>query len=179
MKVLVADDDAVSRALLQLILGKLGYEPVITSSGREALGVIKKEEIPILLTDWQMPDLDGPEVCRRLRAPGRRIYTYVILVTTLSRKNKLLEGIDAGADDFLTKPIDIDELSARLRVAERIVGLQKEMRQMEGLLSICMHCKKIREGKEWVQVDHYIAQHTATTFSHGLCPDCLKKQIAD
>jgi phosphoserine phosphatase RsbU/P len=179
VKVLVADDDAVSRAALEMILRRLGYEPVITSSGREALGVITREEIPILITDWRMPDIDGPELCRRLRAPGRHVYTYVILATTHSRKSKYMEGIEAGADDFLSKPIDVDELAARLKVGERIVAMQREMRQMEGLLCICMRCKKIREGAAWVQVEEYVGARTATSFSHGLCPECLKTQIAD
>jgi DNA-binding response OmpR family regulator len=177
MKVLVADDDLVSRTILDRLLRRLGYEPVLTASGREALAQIMREEIPLLVTDWQMPDIDGPELCRRLRAPGRKVYTYIILLTTLSGKSRYLEGIEAGADDFLTKPVDGDELGARLKVGERIVGLQKEVRQMEGLLSICMHCKKIREGQSWVPVDEYVAGRTATSFSHAFCPECLQRQI--
>jgi len=179
MRVLVADDEAVSRAVLDDMLRQLGYEPVLTTNGREALAKIAREEIPILITDWHMPDLDGPELCRRLRAPGRRVYTYVIMVTAGSGTTNYLAGIDAGADDFLTKPVDSDELAARLKVGERIVGLQKEMRQMEGLLSICMHCKKIRQGADWVPVDEYVAARTATSFSHGLCPQCVARQMAD
>ena len=179
MKVLVADDDLVSRKILDVVLRKLGYEPVLTENGREALAAIMREEIPLLVTDWNMPDIDGPELCRRLRAPGRKVYTYVILLTTHSGKSKYLEGLQAGADDFMTKPVDEDELAARLKVGERIVALQKEMRQMEGLLSICMHCKKIREGEKWVPVERYVASRTATQFSHGLCPDCLKLQMAE
>jgi DNA-binding response OmpR family regulator len=179
MKVLVADDDLISRTILAQILRRLGYEAILTASGREALASIQREEVPLLITDWQMPDIDGPELCRRLRAPHRKVYTYVILLTTLSGKSKFLEGLEAGADDFITKPVDQDELAARLKVGERIVGLQKEMRQMEGLLSICSHCKKIREGKAWVPVDEYVAGKTATSFSHAFCPECLQKQIAD
>jgi DNA-binding response OmpR family regulator len=99
-----------------------------------------------------MPDIDGLELCRRLRAPNRKVYTYIILLTSMTGKNRYLEGLEAGADDFLTKPVDKDELAARLKVGERIIGLQKEMRQMQGLLSICMLCKKIREarsGSRW------------------------------
>lgn len=177
MKVLVADDDLVQRTILDKLLRKLGYEPVLTANGREAMAQIVREEIPLLVTDWQMPDIDGPELCRRLRAPGRKVYTYAILLTTLSGKSKFLEGLEAGADDFLTKPVDGDELAARLKVGERIVALQKELRQMEGLLSICMVCKKIREGPGWVPVDEYVAGKTATSFSHALCPVCMKVQI--
>ncbi len=177
MKVLVADDDLVSRIILDKVLRRLGYDPVLTANGREAMARIEREEIPLLVTDWKMPDVDGLELCRMLRAPGRKVYTYVVLLTTYSGKSRYLEGLEAGADDFLTKPVDGDELAARLKVGERIVALQKEVRQMEGLLSICMHCKKIREGESWVPVDEYVAGRTATSFSHAFCPECLQRQI--
>jgi sigma-B regulation protein RsbU (phosphoserine phosphatase) len=177
MKVLIADDDPVARAIVEKIVRDRGYEPVVTEGGRAAMAAITKEEIPLLVTDWNMPDVDGLELCRRIRAPQRKAYTYVILLTTQSGRKKLLEALDAGIDDFLTKPVDADELAARLRSGERIIAMQKELRQMQGLLSICMYCKKIREGKEWVPVDRYVADHTATSFSHGLCPECLKRQM--
>lgn len=179
MKVLVADDNRVSRLLLERILRNLGYDPVLTEDGRSAFATIVREEIPLLVTDWNMPEMDGLELCRRLRAPSRRVYTYVILLTMMSGKSNYLEGLAAGADDFMTKPVDADELAARLKVGERIVGLQKEMRQLEGLLSMCMLCKKIRDGTEWVPVDHYVSTRTATSFSHGFCPECLKIQMAE
>lgn len=179
MKVLVADDDAVSRTVLGKILQTLGYEPILTVNGREALARIQREEIALLVTDWQMPDLDGPELCRRLRVPSRTAYTYIILLTALSGKNRYLEGLEAGADDFITKPVDPDELAARLKVGQRIIAMQKELRKMEGLLSICGVCKKVRDGKSWVPVEQYVAGRTATSFSHSLCPECMAKQIAD
>ena len=179
MKVVLAEDSDVQRMFLTNVLQKLGYEPVPTAHGREALACIQREEIPLLISDWQMPNMDGLELCRRLRAPNRKVYTYIILLTSMSGKSNYLEGLAAGADDFLTKPVDPDELAARLKVGERIIGLQKEMRVMQGLLSICMHCKKIREGKEWVPVDAYVTGKTATTFSHAFCPECMQKQIAD
>jgi len=178
MKVLAADDDRISRAILETILRNLEYEPVMVDSGRAALSALIREEIPLLVTDWNMPDVNGLELCRRLRDPHRKVYTYVILLTVMSGKGKYLEGLAAGADDFMTKPIDPDELAARLKVGERIVGLQKEMRQMQGLLSICMMCKRIREDQTWVPVDAYVAARTATSFSHGFCPDCFTKATA-
>jgi DNA-binding response OmpR family regulator len=178
MKVLVAEDSNVQRMFLANVLHKLGYETVLTTNGREALAVIHREEIPLLVSDWQMPGLDGLGLCRLLRAADRKVYTYIILLSSASGKKSYLEGLDAGADDFLSKPVDSDELAARLKVGERIIGLQKEMRQMQGLLSICMHCKKIREGKEWVPVDSYVSVRTATSFSHAFCPECLEKQNA-
>ena len=177
MKVLVAEDSATQRSFLEIVLKKLGYEPVLTSNGREAMARIQREEISLLITDWQMPDIDGLELCRRLRAPNRKVYTYIILLTSMAGKVHYLEALEAGADDFLTKPVDPDELAARLKGGQRIVALQKEMRQLEGLLSICSHCKKIREGKDWIAVDEYVTAKSAASFSHGFCPDCLKKQI--
>src|SRR5258708_16101279 len=104
MKVLVAEDDAIARTLLGKILQTLGYQPILTVNGREALACIRREEIALLVTDWQMPDIDGPELCRRLRAPSRKAYTYIILLTALSGKSRYIEGLEAGADDFITKP---------------------------------------------------------------------------
>jgi DNA-binding response OmpR family regulator len=179
MKVLVADDDRISRAVLDTILRNLQYEPVVTENGRRALAALVREEIPLVITDWNMPEMDGLELCRRLRDPSRKVYTYVILLTVRSGKSNYLEGLAAGADDFMTKPVDPSELAARLKVGERIVGLQKEMRQMQGLLSICMLCKKIREGEEWIPVDSYIGARTATSFSHGFCPECFKKEMGE
>lgn len=176
-RVLVAEDDRVTRAILDRVLRTLGYQPILTENGRAALTALVRDEIPLLVTDWNMPDLDGLELCRRLRAPQRKVYTYVIVLTVMSGKSKYLEAFAAGADDFMTKPVDPDELAARLKVGERIVGLQKEMRQMQGLLSICMLCKKIRDGEQWVPVDSYVAARTAISFTHGFCPDCFRKEM--
>jgi DNA-binding response OmpR family regulator len=177
MKVLVAEDGVTLRTILGDTLQALGYEPILTENGREALACIQREEIALVITDWQMPDMDGLELCRRLRAPNRKAYTYVILITGLAGKSRYLEGLKAGADDFIAKPVDADELAARLKVGERIVAMQRELRQIEGLLSICGVCKKIRDGQSWVPVEEYVAGRTAATFSHALCPECLAKQI--
>jgi len=179
VKVLIADDDPVARAIVEQIVRRLGYESLAVDGGRPALAAVMREEIPLVVTDWNMPDIDGVELCRRLRASGRQVYTYVLMLTTQSGKKKVLEALDAGVDDFMTKPVDADELAARLKTGERIIALQKEMRQMEGLLSICMRCKKIREGKAWVPVDQYVTEHTATSFSHAFCPECLKQQMTE
>lgn len=179
MKVLVAEDDVSARTLLGKILQTLRYEPILTVNGREALACIEREEIPLLITGWQMPDVDGPELCRRLRVPSRKAYTYIILLSSLPGKSRYVEGLEAGADDFISKPVDPDELAARLKAGQRLIAMQKEIRQMEGLLSICGLCKRIREDKSWVPVDQYVAGRTATSFSHALCPECFAKQVAD
>src|SRR5260370_42074246 len=100
MKVLVADDEVISRTILENVLRRLGYEPTLTANGREALARIQREEIPLLITDWQMPDIDGLELCRRLPAPGRKGYTDPIRLTSRSGKANYLAGLDAGGGAF-------------------------------------------------------------------------------
>jgi phosphoserine phosphatase RsbU/P len=131
-----------------------------------------------LISDWMMPDINGLELSQRIRSAGRTRYTYIILLTVLGGKESYLEGMDAGADDFMTKPFDKDQLGSRLRVAERVLALQEEVRQLEGLLPICMYCKKIRDEKEqWSQIEQYIDARTDASFSHSICPDCYDTEV--
>jgi two-component system cell cycle response regulator len=125
MKVLIAEDDRDSRELLSWLLEKLGYQVVSTDNGRDAWEAFRQDSIRLVISDLLMPEVDGLELCRRIRASKTPKYTYVILLTALIGKKDYLEGMDAGADDFVTKPFDPDELKARLRVAERIVALQE------------------------------------------------------
>ena len=184
MKILIAEDNNASLNLLSTALTKLGYDVIETEDGREAWGAFQQEHIPIIISDWMMPDIDGLELCRMVRAEHRTKYTYFILLTALEGKGSYLVGMNAGADDFITKPLDIEQLVTRLRVAERILQLQSEVKQLEGLLPICMYCKKIhddqynennREG--WVRVEDYVASRTDAKFSHGSCPDCYETQV--
>ncbi len=173
MRILVAEDDPLARRVLTSVLEGLGHEVTATPDGREAWGTFERQSFPVVISDWMMPGLDGLELCRRIRLADRTKYTYIILLTALGGKAHYLEGMEAGADDFLTKPLDADELRVRLRVAERILGLQAEVRQLEGLLPICSYCKRIRDEKnEWTRMEAYIASRTDATFTHGVCPDC-------
>lgn len=178
MNVLVADDDSVSRLLLGGTLKKFGHAVVATENGREAWATFQREHFPILISDWVMPELDGLELCRLIRSEQRAKYTYIILLTSLGGKDNYLAGMDAGADDFITKPFDSDQLNARLRVAERVLGLQERMKQLEGLLPICAWCKKIRDQRNsWIPIEQYIAVRTDTSFSHGICRECLETKV--
>jgi DNA-binding response OmpR family regulator len=125
MKVLIAEDDRDSRELISWLLEKLGYHVVATDNGKDAWEAFRHGSFRLVISDLLMPELDGLELCRRIRAAKTQKYTYVILLTALIGKKDYLEGMDAGADDFVTKPFDPDELKARLRVAERIVALQE------------------------------------------------------
>ena len=125
MKVLIAEDDRDSRELLSWLLEKLGYQVVATENGKQAWEAYRREKFRLVISDLLMPDVDGLELCRRIRSVNNPQYTYIILLTALIGKRDYLEGMEAGADDFITKPFDPDELKARLRVAERIIAIQE------------------------------------------------------
>ena len=125
MKILIAEDDRDSRELLSWLLQKLGYQVVATTNGKEAWEAFRRGRFRLVISDVLMPELDGLELCRRIRKHKQSKYTYVLIVTALIGKKDYLEGMEAGADDFVTKPFDPDELKARLRVAERIISFQE------------------------------------------------------
>jgi DNA-binding response OmpR family regulator len=127
-RILVAEDDAVSRELIKARLANWGYEVVVTQSGSEAMAEFRKKDAPSLaILDWMMPDMDGLEVCRRVREADRMV--YIILLTARGGKENLIEGLSAGADDYLIKPFDKDELHARLLVGVRVMELQAALAQ--------------------------------------------------
>ena len=129
MNILVADDDAVSRCMLEATLKKWGYDVVVAEDGAQVWEVLKAEDAPQLaILDWVMPGLDGPQICRKVRHLGDQRYIYLLLLTAKSEKEDLVKGLDAGADDFLTKPFDAQELRARLRAGIRILELQETLR---------------------------------------------------
>ena len=128
MKTLIAEDDDVTRLLLAAALTKLGHEVRQANNGREAWDAWHKGEFSFIISDWMMPDLDGLEFCRRVRAERRADYTYIVLLTARSGKTNYLEAMTAGADDFITKPFEKEAFAARVRVAERILGLHANLR---------------------------------------------------
>jgi two-component system cell cycle response regulator len=131
MRILIADDSIVSRHLLDATLRKWGYDVVIACDGTEALNVLQAAEAPrVAILDWVMPGLTGPEVCKRVRARAKdedSDYTYILLLTSKSQREDLIEGMESGADDYLTKPFDQHELKVRLRAGTRIIDLQREL----------------------------------------------------
>ncbi len=122
-RILVAEDDAVSRELICARLTKWGYEVLVTQNGAEAMTELRKKDAPSLaILDWMMPGMDGLEICRRVREVDRVL--YIILLTARGSKAHLVEGLGAGADDYLIKPFDKDELQARILVGLRVMALQ-------------------------------------------------------
>jgi two-component system cell cycle response regulator len=128
VKILIADDSIVSRHLLEATLRKWGYEVMVACDGAEALQILEREDAPaLIILDWMMPGMTGLEVCQRIRQRGSEPYIYILLLTSKSQKEDLIEGMDAGADDYITKPFDQSELQVRLRAGTRLVDLQAQL----------------------------------------------------
>jgi two-component system, cell cycle response regulator len=128
VKILIADDSIVSRHLLEATLRKWGYDVMVACDGAEALELLQREDAPaLIILDWMMPGMTGVEVCRSIRKRDGEPYTYILLLTSKSQKEDLIEGMEAGADDYLTKPFDQNELQVRLRAGIRLVDLQTQL----------------------------------------------------
>jgi len=192
MKILVAEDDSVSRLLLESILREWGYDVAATTNGLAAWDALRTPGAPrMAIVDWQMPGLDGLELCRRVRSSPATESVYVLLLTGKGGTENIVLGLRAGANDYLTKPFDLDELSARLNVGRRVVELQQslaervaelertlaQVKRLEGMIPICAWCKKVRNDRNyWQQVEEYLGQYGQVRFSHGICPECFAER---
>ncbi|MEO8594148.1 MAG: diguanylate cyclase [Candidatus Solibacter sp.] len=141
MRVLAAEDNPVFQAMLKTMLTKWGYQAVIARNGNEACRVLEGEDPPRLaILDWMMPGMDGVEICRKLRSSNREPYIYILLLTARTEAQDLIEGMNAGADDYLTKPFNAHELRVRLNAGRRILDLQEELvRTREALRQQATH----------------------------------------
>lgn len=193
MTILIAEDDSVTRKLLESILIRWGYVVIVTCDGNEAWKAIQDGNVPdVAILDWIMPRMDGLELCRKIRSKYFNKPIYIIMLTVKGQKNDIIEGLSNGADDYITKPFDRDELGARLHAGVRILELQMDLanhineledalskvKQLQGLIPICSYCKKIRDDRNyWQQVEEYITRHSEAKFSHGVCPECYKNIV--
>lgn len=191
MKILIAEDDMTSRRLLEVILKRLDYDIVVTHDGTEAWEALRQADAPqVAILDWMMPGMDGVQVCRRIRQEKTGIPTYIIMLTTRDSREDIIQGLEAGANDYVTKPFDASELHARIQVGRRVLELETtleervrelqetivQLKSLQGLLPICMHCHKIHDDRaSWQRLEQYIEAHTDARFSHGICPECEKK----
>jgi sigma-B regulation protein RsbU (phosphoserine phosphatase) len=179
MKILIAEDDFVSVKVLQLSLEREGHDVVVAGDGEEAWKLFDSNPVRVIVSDWMMPGMDGLELCRKVRARPNTDYTYFIMLTAINTGRESLRcAMDAGVDDFLSKPLDREVVSMRLRVADRILEYARQIRILKELLPICMYCKRIRDdGDYWQQVESYLHAHTGSNFSHGICPDCFTREF--
>jgi DNA-binding response OmpR family regulator len=179
MKVLAVEDDNVARAVLRRSLERLGHDVIEARDGEEAWTLWNRDKPRVLVSDWRMPNLDGLELCKRLRAQQDRDYVYFILLTSSGATGQARrEAAEAGVDDFLTKPVDMGALWMRLRVAERILSYTFQVNRLEEMMPMCSYCKKIRDDKNyWQQIESYINDRTGTEISHSVCPDCYQRVV--
>ena len=195
MRALIADDDLVTAAAISASVSGWGFDVVVAHDGLDAMHQLMAHPPPELaIVDWEMPGLDGPEICRRIRADAARDRLYLLLLTARSSPTDIVAGLEAGADDYLVKPVNLSELRARLHVGVRVATLQERLankvaelqatldkvRQLRGLLPICSYCKRIRNDENyWERVEVYVTEHSDAKFTHGICPSCLETAKAD
>ena len=190
MKILIAEDEPLSRRLLQHVLTEHGHEVIVTSDGVQAWDVLQADDAPHLaVIDWMMPGLTGLQLCNLVHEAPDADLKYLILLTAKGEKADIVRGLAAGANDYVTKPFDKDELRARVEVGVRMIQLQirladrirelqealAHVNQLKGIIPICAQCKKIRDDQNyWQRVEKYIAKNVDAKFTHGLCPDCAE-----
>jgi phosphoserine phosphatase RsbU/P len=189
MHVLVADDDRIAATLLSRTIRGWNHDVTVVADGAAACRHLESSKVPTLaILDWMMPEMDGADVCRQVRRDLPLANTYLMLLTSLESRAHVVAGLEAGANDYLTKPFDAEELRARFNVGVRVLTLQEKLqervlelqdalsnvKQLRGLLPICSYCKRIRgDDQYWQQVESYIAERSDAQFSHGICPPCL------
>ena len=195
MRILIAEDDFTSRTVLAGVLKKEGYDVTATVNGAMAWDALQQTDAPALvILDWVMPELNGLDVVRRIRALQTARPPYIIMLTIKGEKADIIAGLSAGANDYLAKPFDPGELHARVAVGRRMLEMQDtvaakveelrqaldEIRTLRGIVPICSYCKKIRDDEGyWNQVEKYVSDHTEAKFSHGICPACFEKEMKE
>jgi len=194
MNILLADDDEMSRKTLHHRLTQLGHTVWVAVDGREAWDLFETHHVALdmAILDWMMPEIDGVELCRKIRAFQGQHYHYIILLTAREQTRDVISGLQSGADDYVTKPYEFAELEARISTGLRIVTLETtlsqkvgelqrtlaQVRQLHGLLPICCYCKKVRSDHDyWQEVERYLSDHADVKFSHGICPDCMRTVV--
>jgi len=197
MDVLIVDDEPDIIKILRKYLENHGLGVLTAQNGREALEILQKSDVRLVITDRIMPEMDGIALCRSIRASDISGYVYIIILTISGSKEDIVDGINAGADDYVTKPFNLEELKVRVDSGLRVLALEQslhekikeeeilvgelkaaldQVQKLSGMLPICATCKKIRDDKGyWNKIETYICEHSEAKFTHGMCPDCAKE----
>lgn len=192
VKILIAEDEFTTRMMVQVCLENWGYRVESVTNGEEAWARLQKTDAPqIAILDWEMPVLDGLEVCRRAKEIDIENPPYVILLTSRDSKLDIIRGFDAGADDYMTKPFNDNELRARTRVAERLVRTQasladtvselraalNQLEMLESSVQVCRSCQKVYNKYDglWQSFDDVINNGDDPQFVIKTCPHCAKR----
>lgn len=190
MKILIAEDEFTTRMMVQVCLENLGYRVESVTNGVEAWEILQKTDAPhIAILDWEMPELSGVEVCSRVKEMDRETPVHVILLTSRDSNNDIIRGFDAGADDYMTKPFNDNELRARVRVAERMVRTQasltesvselkealNQLEMLENGIEVCGKCHKLFSpyDGEWYKFEDIINRENDPRFIVNTCPGCM------
>jgi CheY-like chemotaxis protein len=192
LRILVVDDDAVTRLTLESVIRGAGWAPLAIDDPELAYDILTGPDAPpIALIDWHMPTLSGVDLCRRVRAADPAARPYLIFVTVNSTSDDIVTGLDAGADGYMTKPIEVNELQARVRAGIRTIALQQELRTrlhaaeaetartkpLRDLLPMCSYCRRIRYGDNWSTLENFLSQQLDVRFTHGFCPTCMERHV--
>ncbi|MCP4693030.1 MAG: response regulator [Desulfobacterales bacterium] len=178
--ILIVDDNPQNLQFIGNLLSKNGYEPAVTMNGSQALDFLGHEKAELILLDIMMPEIDGYEVCKKIKANNALQDIPVIFLTAKTETDDLVKGFDAGAVDYVTKPFNSAELLARIKTHIELKRAREELKTLRGYIPICAKCKKIRDDEGfWSQIEQYIENHTEAMFSHGLCPGCTEELYGD
>ena len=192
---MVVDDDPDLLFATARIVKKAGYSVLKASSASDCQALMAKHLPDLMLLDVVLPDMDGRELCRKIKADPTSKDIYIILISCIKKtSDEQSEGLDVGADGYIARPISNRELLARVNAMVRILTAERErdrlilqlkealseIKTLSGLLPICSHCKKVRDDKGyWNQLEAYIKNHSEVEFSHGICPECAEKYYAE
>lgn len=178
MNILAVEDDPVAQLVLTSSLSALGHRVVMAPDGEAAWEAMTDRSLRVVVSDWQLPRLDGLDLCRRIRSEREDYVSFILITQQSATESNLEEAFAAGVDDFLTKPVAVRDLRLRLRVAERILAFTSELKTLESFLPICTYCKKVRnDDAYWTGIETYFRERAGTRFSHGCCPDCYEKVV--
>jgi diguanylate cyclase (GGDEF)-like protein len=178
MKILIAEDDALSRLVLERAIRKLDHEPITATDGTQAWGLFQSSKVDVVISDWMMPGMDGVELCHRVRMMADAPYTYFIFLTALTDKDHCLAGLEAGADDYLSKPLNQFDLKTRLLVAQRVTSLHRqlaaqksELERLNGLLFEQAHRDPLTHLRNRLQMEEDLAalQDGIARYKHSCC----------